>query len=310
MDKAFRDAHAEEIEAFRREQAERNKADDLSDADILREVMNTVGKKGRLGEQVRCVVSVSMLTEGWDANNVTHILGLRAFGTQLICEQVIGRALRRLSYDADPDTGLFRTEYADIMGIDGLNFSAQPRIAPPQPPRDVINVRAVSPERDHLEITFPRGHGLCRRPALGPSRRRFLRDGALRPDAREGFGHRHHHAGHRGRASGSTSSTTGPPVSRPSPITSPNTWCSRKLHDANQRPRMHLIPAAKRIVSQWLSEGHLHCTGGTVPAQLLYREIADEVCDLIFGALIDKPGGASVLRAVLDPTTRPAPPPA
>lgn len=156
VDKAFREAHAEEIEAFRREQAERNSSQDLTDADILREVMNTVGKKGRLGEQVRCVVSVSMLTEGWDANNVTHILGLRAFGTQLICEQVIGRALRRLSYDADPDTGLFSTEYADIMGIDGLNFSAQPRIAPPQQPRDVISVRAVSPERDHLEITFPR----------------------------------------------------------------------------------------------------------------------------------------------------------
>jgi type III restriction enzyme len=160
VDKAFRDAHAEEIEAFRREQAERdNNTEDLTDAGILREVMNTVGKKGRLGEQVRCVVSVSMLTEGWDANNVTHILGLRAFGTQLICEQVIGRALRRLSYDADPDTGLFRTEYADIMGIDGLNFSAQPSIAPPQPPRDVINVRAVSPERDRLEIIFPRVTG-------------------------------------------------------------------------------------------------------------------------------------------------------
>ena len=61
--------------------------------DLLREVMNTVGKKGRLGEQIRCVVSVSMLTEGWDANTVTHILGVRAFGTQLLCEQVVGRGL-------------------------------------------------------------------------------------------------------------------------------------------------------------------------------------------------------------------------
>jgi len=40
--------------------------------------MNTVGKKGRLGEQIRCVVSVAMLTEGWDTNTVTHILGVRA----------------------------------------------------------------------------------------------------------------------------------------------------------------------------------------------------------------------------------------
>ena len=159
IDKDFRDAHADEIEAFKRERLERGDGhDDISDAEILREVMNTIGRKGRLGEQVRCVVSVSMLTEGWDANNVTHIMGLRAFGSRLICEQVIGRALRRLSYDADPDTGLFRTEYADIMGIDGLNFG-EPKVNPPQPPREVVHVHAVSPDRDHLEITFPRVEG-------------------------------------------------------------------------------------------------------------------------------------------------------
>ena len=55
-----------------------------------------------------------MLTEGWDANTVTHIVGVRAFGTQLLCEQVVGRALRRQSYDADPETGLFPVEYAEI----------------------------------------------------------------------------------------------------------------------------------------------------------------------------------------------------
>lgn len=301
VDKAFREAHSDEIEAFRREQAERNKADDLTDADILREVMNTVGKKGRLGEQVRCVVSVSMLTEGWDANNVTHILGLRAFGTQLICEQVIGRALRRLSYDADPETGLFRTEYADIMGIDGLNFSAQPRIAPPQQPRDVINVRAVSPERDHLEITFPRVTGYV---ADLPSDRldvdfSGMEAYVLTPEkvsatvvTMQGI------VGESERLDLEHYKTT-----RQSTIAYnvAKHMVFEKLRDANQKPRMHLITAAKRIVNQWLSEGHLHCTGGTVPAQLLYREIADEVCDLIFGALIDKPGGDSILRAVLDP---------
>ena len=80
---------------------------DLTDEDLLREVMNTVGKPGKLGEQVKCVVSVSMLTEGWDANTVTHVLGVRAFGTQLLCEQVVGRGLRRMSYAANDD-GLFR----------------------------------------------------------------------------------------------------------------------------------------------------------------------------------------------------------
>ncbi|WP_245243288.1 DEAD/DEAH box helicase family protein [Pararhodobacter sp. SW119] len=160
IDKAFRDAHAAEIEAFRRERAARGGGvDDISDAEILREVMNTVGRKGRLGEQLRCVVSVSMLTEGWDANNVTHIMGLRAFGSRLICEQVIGRALRRLSYDVDTESGLFRTEYADIMGIDGLNFADQGQPAPIQKPREVVHVHAVSPERDHLEIVFPRVEG-------------------------------------------------------------------------------------------------------------------------------------------------------
>ena len=73
------------------------------DQDLLREVMNTVGKPGQLGEAIRCVVSVSMLTEGWDANTVTHILGVRAFGTQLLCEQVVGRGLRRQSYDLNEE---------------------------------------------------------------------------------------------------------------------------------------------------------------------------------------------------------------
>jgi type III restriction enzyme len=301
VDKAFRDAHAEEIEAFRREQAERGGNQDLSDADILREVMNTVGKRGRLGEQVRCVVSVSMLTEGWDANNVTHILGLRAFGTRLICEQVIGRALRRLSYDVDPENGLFRTEYADIMGIDGLNFGDGGRVAPPQPPRDVVNVRAVSPERDHLEITYPRVNGYV---ADLPSDRldvdfSGMERYVLSPEkvsatvvAMQGI------VGQSEKLNLEHYRTT-----RQSTIAYhvAKHMVFEKLRDANQAPRMHLIPAAKRIVNQWLSEGHLHCIGGTVPAQLLYREIADEVCDLIFGALIDKPGGESVLRAVLDP---------
>ena len=75
--------------------------DKLTDGDLLREAMNTIGKKGKLGEHIRCVVSVSMLTEGWDANTVTHILGVRPFRSQLLCEQVVGRGLRRRSYAID-----------------------------------------------------------------------------------------------------------------------------------------------------------------------------------------------------------------
>ena len=120
LDRNFRDMAADEIERFRREIVERTgdrrQAEKITDQDLLREVMNTVGKEGRLGDSIRCVVSVSMLTEGWDANTVSHVLGVRAFGTQLLCEQVVGRALRRQSYDLNED-GLFDVEYADVLGI-------------------------------------------------------------------------------------------------------------------------------------------------------------------------------------------------
>ena len=119
--------------------------------------MNTVGKYGHLGGSIRCVVSVSMLTEGWDANTVTHVLGIRAFSTQLLCEQVIGRALRRQSYDLN-EKELFNVEYADVFGIP-FDFTAKPVVAPPQPPRETIQVKAVRPDRDALEIRFPRVEG-------------------------------------------------------------------------------------------------------------------------------------------------------
>jgi type III restriction enzyme len=161
LDDNFRAMAADEIDRFRREIIERTgdirQAENLTDQNLLREVMNTVGKEGRLGDSIRCVVSVSMLTEGWDANTVTHVLGVRAFGTQLLCEQVIGRALRRQSYDLNDDN-LFNVEYADVLGIP-FDFTAKPVVAPPQPPRETIHVRAVRPARDALEIRFPRVAG-------------------------------------------------------------------------------------------------------------------------------------------------------
>ena len=83
----------------------------------LRKIVSTVGRPGEAGEHIRCVVSVNMLSEGWDANNVTHILGLRAFHSQLLCEQVVGRGLRRMDYTPDPETGLLTAEYVDIFGV-------------------------------------------------------------------------------------------------------------------------------------------------------------------------------------------------
>ena len=161
LDDNFRSMAADEIDRFRREIIERTgdrqQAENITDQELLREVMNTVGKHGRLGESIRCVVSVSMLTEGWDANTVTHVLGVRAFGTQLLCEQVIGRALRRQSYDLNEDNK-FNVEYADVLGIP-FDFTAKPVIAPPQPPRETIQVKAIRPDRDALEIRFPRVAG-------------------------------------------------------------------------------------------------------------------------------------------------------
>jgi type III restriction enzyme len=161
LDDRFRAMAADEIDRFRRDIIQRTgdvkAAENISDQDLLREVMNTVGKKDQLGAGIRCVVSVSMLTEGWDANNVTHILGIRAFGTQLLCEQVIGRALRRESYDLNEDNR-FDAEYADIFGVP-FDFTAKPVVAPPSPPRETVQVKAVHPERDHLEIRFPRVEG-------------------------------------------------------------------------------------------------------------------------------------------------------
>ena len=119
MSAEFKKIAAREIEEFKAEYRAAlpgRDAEDLTDEDLLREVMNTVGKPGKLGEQVKCVVSVSMLTEGWDANTVTHILGVRAFGTQLLCEQVVGRGLRRMSYVANAD-GMFEPEYAEVYGV-------------------------------------------------------------------------------------------------------------------------------------------------------------------------------------------------
>ena len=157
----FRRAAADQIERFRRERVERTgnreEADKITEQELLREVMNTVGKEGRLGQNIRCVVSVSMLTEGWDASTVTHVLGVRAFGTQLLCEQVVGRALRRQSYDLNDDNK-FNVEYADVLGIP-FDFTARPVVVGPGRPRQTVQVRAMRPERDHMEITFPRVAG-------------------------------------------------------------------------------------------------------------------------------------------------------
>ena len=157
MSAEFKKIAAREIEEFKAEYRARfpgRDAESLTEEDLLREVMNTVGKPGKLGEHVKCVVSVSMLTEGWDANTVTHVLGVRAFGTQLLCEQVVGRALRRMSYAANAE-GLFEPEYAEVYGVPFSFIPCSGSMANPKPGPMPTRVRAIE-SRIACEITFPR----------------------------------------------------------------------------------------------------------------------------------------------------------
>lgn len=157
MSAEFKKMAAREIEEFKREYRIRfpgRDPENLTDEDLLREVMNTVGKRGKLGENVKCVVSVSMLTEGWDANTVSHILGVRAFSTQLLCEQVIGRGLRRTNYVPEAD-GLFRPQYAEVYGVPFSFIPCAGSGGPPKPGPIPTRVHAL-PERIACAITFPR----------------------------------------------------------------------------------------------------------------------------------------------------------
>lgn len=160
MSAEFKKIARTEIEEFKNEYRLRFPGRDpekLTDEDLLREVMNTVGKPGKLGENVKCVVSVSMLTEGWDANTVSHILGVRAFSTQLLCEQVVGRGLRRRSYTTNAE-GMFDPQYAEVYGVPFSFIPCSGTGTGNGPGPVATRVRALE-ERISCEITFPRVQG-------------------------------------------------------------------------------------------------------------------------------------------------------
>ena len=306
LDDNFRAMASDEVERFRREVIERTgdarAAENLTDQELLREVMNTVGKHGQLGGAIRCVVSVSMLTEGWDANTVTHVLGIRAFGTQLLCEQVIGRALRRQSYDLNedgPDKGLFNVEYADVFGIP-FDFTAKPVIAPPQPPRETVQVKAIRPGRDALEIRFPRVEGY--RVELPEERltAAFNDDSILElsPDLVGPTENRNE--GIIGEGVNLTVAHLGD--MRPSTLLFHVTQrlLYTKWRDPGEEPKLHLFGQLKRITKQWL-DNCLVCKGGTYPAQLMYQELADMACNRITAGITRKLEGQRPIKALLDP---------
>ena len=302
LDKQFRAAADDEIERFRREivarTGDQRQAENLSDQDLLREVMNTVGKPDTLGGSIRCVISVSMLTEGWDARNVTHVLGVRAFGTQLLCEQVVGRALRRQSYDPNAD-GFFNVEYADVLGIP-FDFTAKPVPIKPPPPRETVLVKAITPDRDAREIRFPRVEGY--RVELPEERLTAAFDNdstlVLTPDL------------------------VGPSITRNEGIIGEGVdlnlihtralrkstllfhltkrLLETKWRDPGEEPKLHLFGQLKRITRQWLDE-HLVCKGEMYPAQLMYQELADMACERITQGIVTSVIGERPIKAVLDP---------
>lgn len=303
LDEAFRTVAGDEIELFRREIVERSgnakDAENLSDQELLREVMNTVGKEGRLGAQIRCVVSVAMLTEGWDTNTVTHVLGVRAFGTQLLCEQVIGRALRRQSYHLNSE-GLFDVEYADVLGIP-FDFTAKPVPAPAQPPPKTTRIHAVRPDRDHLEIRFPRVVGYRVELPNAQLSAKFTDDSRLRL----------------------TPELVGPTITQNSGIigqtadltlevvrdTRQSTVLFRltqhlilsKWRDKDGQPRLHLFGQLKRIAKEWL-DNYLICDGDTYPGLLLYQQLADLACERITVAIVEAARDENLpVIAMLDP---------
>jgi type III restriction enzyme len=306
LDKDFKAAAADEIEQLKREILERGGAaaealrngGDLDEAALLREVLNTVGKRGKLGEQIRCVVSVSMLTEGWDANTVTHVLGVRAFGTQLLCEQVVGRGLRRQSYDLNEE-GLFNVEYADVLGIP-FDFTGKPVVVGPVKPRETVRVHAVRPDRDHLEIVFPRVEGY--RVELPQERL----------DAKFGPDH----------VLNLTPELVGPSITKNQGIIGEGVDLTiaylnevrqsqiiyeltrhllyNKFRDPGEEPKLHLFGQLKRITRAWLDGGYLNCTGGTYPAQVIYNEIADMAAERIKAAITETLAGDRPVKAILD----------
>jgi type III restriction enzyme len=234
---------------------------------------------------------------------VTHVLGIRAFGTQLLCEQVIGRALRRQSYDIDPETGLFNVEYADVLGIP-FDFTAKPVVAPVQKPRPTVNARAVSPDRDALEIRFPRVAGyrvelpqdridasfdeesiLELTPALvGPT------DTLMEGIVGEGVRLRLEHL------DDIRTSTVLFHLTRRLLI---NHW-----RDPNGEPKLHLFGELKRVARTWL-DTCLVCKDGTKPALLLYDSIADLACQRITRGIVDATrSDERRIKAQLDPYNR------
>lgn len=146
--------HLLHIDSTTIRKAEAQESAGTDEAENLRKKVDTVGKPGESGEQIRNIVAVQMLSEGWDARNVTHIMGLRAFSSQLLCEQVIGRGLRRVSYEVDGETNLYRPEYVNVFGVPFTFLPHEGGDGPPLPPPPTTIIEP-DPDKTQHAISWP-----------------------------------------------------------------------------------------------------------------------------------------------------------
>lgn len=300
MSEEFKKIAAREIDEFKADYRARfpgRDTDNVADEDLLREVMNTVGKAGKLGEHVKCVVSVSMLTEGWDANTVTHVLGVRAFGTQLLCEQVVGRALRRMSY-APNDSGHFNPEYAEVYGVPFSFIPCSGATTDPQPGPLPTRVRAME-SRIACEIMFPRLLGYRYDVAGECVTAKFTDESNLSLST----------------ADIPTKTENAPIVGESSIHTlddlkrrRPNevAFLLAKLtlekyfrdDDGNDKP--WLFPKLLGVAKQWLAEC-VTLKDNTFPQLLLLIEFAHDAADRIYKAIVTSIDGKAALKPILKP---------
>ena len=300
MSDDFKKIAAREIDEFKADYRARfpgRDAEILTDEDLLREVMNTVGKAGKLGEHVKCVVSVSMLTEGWDANTVTHVLGVRAFGTQLLCEQVVGRALRRMSYAAN-ENGHFDPEYAEVYGVPFSFIPCSGATTDPKPGPLPSRVRALE-SRIACEITFPRLLGYRydvageRLTATFTDESRLALSTADIPTKTENA-----------PIVGESSIHTLDDLKRRRPnevvFLLAKLTLERYFRDDDGNDKPWLFPQLLGIAKRWLAEC-VTLKDNTFPQLLLLIEFAHDAADRIYKAIIASTDGTAALKPILRP---------
>ena len=300
MSNDFKKIAAREIEEFKAEYRARfpgRDAENLTDEDLLREVMNTVGKPGKLGEHVKCVVSVSMLTEGWDANTVTHVLGVRAFGTQLLCEQVVGRGLRRMSYALNTQ-GHFSPEYAEVYGVPFSFIPCSGATTDPIPGPLPTRVRALE-SRSNCEIVFPRLLGY-RYDVVGERLTATFTDNSRLTLSTADIPTRTENAPIVGESSIHTLDDL--KCRRPNEVAFHLATLTLEKYfrdnDGNDKP--WLFPQLLGIAKRWLDE----CVGlkdNTFPQLLLLTEFAHDATDLIYKSIIHSTEATAALKPILRP---------